>query len=74
MTKQSDQPHNPGADWHKFNPFPDEDAEGNEVKGHDGECETCGEDEDALVHQVDEAGNPTEEAQRRFADERSDVE
>lgn len=69
MTKKSDEPQNPGTDWHQFRqPLQDPDKDSGEAteldeKGKD--CETCGQPEDALVHQVDDSGNPTPEAQAK---------
>lgn len=54
----------PSTDWHSFRVPPETDENGDKVKGrNENACETCGEPRDALVHQVDEAGNPTQEAQ-----------
>jgi hypothetical protein len=69
MTKN--EPTNPATDWHRFQqPLkdPDEDSgEATEVDEKGKDCETCGQPTDALVHEVDDAGNPTREAQAKAA-------
>ena len=77
MTKN--EPNPLSYDWHAFNdrhPDPEAlqpDAEGDDApsKTPEDECETCGAGRDALVHQVDDSGNPTLEA--RQAAERGDT-
>lgn len=67
----------PAYDWHAFQqplePDPESEGEARQAEGKTkDECETCGEGQDALVHQIDDSGNPTLEA--RQAVERGDTE
>ena len=66
----------PAHDWHSFQaPFVElSDEEQEEVNAGErepelddrDECETCGEGHKHLMHQVDEAGNPTDEARQAY--------
>jgi hypothetical protein len=56
-----------GTNWHAWQaPLAEPEkgsGEATEVDEKGKDCEVCGQGADALVHQVDDSGNPTPEAQ-----------